>query len=45
MPEVELDPQEAKINTEIQGILNTAWEGKLQDEDKKTVNKKLNFSL
>jgi hypothetical protein len=37
VPEVEPDPQDAKIQTEIQGILNTAWEGKLLDEDKKIV--------
>lgn len=45
MPEVELDPQEAKINIEIQGILNLAWEGRIQDEDKKIVIRLINPSL
>ena len=37
IPEVEPDAQEAKNNSEIQSILNMAWEGKLQEEEKKSV--------
>lgn len=37
-PETEPDAHEAKYNSEIQNILNLAWEGKLQDDDKKLVN-------
>jgi hypothetical protein len=37
IPETEPDAFEAKTNNEIQGILNSAWDGKLQEEDKKTV--------
>ena len=37
IPEAELDVQETKNNSEIQGIINLAWEGKLSEEDKKTV--------
>jgi hypothetical protein len=37
IPEIEPDAFEAKTNSEIQGILNSAWDGKLPEEDKKTV--------
>lgn len=37
IPEAELDAHEAKYNQEIQNILNLAWEGKLQEEEKKQV--------
>jgi hypothetical protein len=37
IPEVEPDLQESKNNAEIQNILNLAWEGRLTDDDKKTV--------
>jgi hypothetical protein len=37
IPEGEPDVQETKNNTEIQAIINLAWEGKLGEEDKKTV--------
>lgn len=39
IPESELDPQETKNNAEIQMIVNLAWEGRLGEEDKKTVTK------
>jgi hypothetical protein len=38
IPEAEPDPMEAKIYSEIQNIINIAWEGKLQEEEKKNVN-------
>lgn len=45
MPYVENDPQEMKINSEIQSILNTAWDGKqLKEEERKQVNFSLIFS-
>lgn len=37
IPEIEPDAQESKNNSEIQSILNLAWEGRLQEEEKKTV--------
>ncbi len=37
IPEGELDVQESKNLTEIQSIINMAWEGKIVEEDKKTV--------
>lgn len=37
IPETEPDAFEAKTNHEIQNILNSAWDGRLTDEDRKTV--------
>lgn len=45
LPEAEPDPQEARTNSEIQSIINSAWEGKLQDDEKKTVRSYNKFLL
>jgi len=37
MPEPEPDPQDLNIMREVDNILNCAWEGKINDEDKKSV--------
>lgn len=37
IPDTEPDAQEFKNNTEIQTILNLAWEGRITDDDKKSV--------
>jgi hypothetical protein len=37
VPEAEPDIQEMKNNLEIQGIINQAWEGRLNEEEKKIV--------
>lgn len=38
IPEVELDVHDMKNHAEIQDILNSAWEGKLSEEEKKAVS-------
>lgn len=45
LPELEPDPQEAKHNLEIQGIINSAWEGRLNEEDKKNVSNWLKYII
>lgn len=37
IPEPEPDPQDLNIMREVDNILNCAWEGKINDEDKKSV--------
>lgn len=38
VPEPEPEPQDLNVMREVDNILNCAWEGKINDEDKKTVN-------
>jgi hypothetical protein len=46
LPETEPDPQQAKHNLEIQGIVNSAWEGRLTEDDKKNVsNSIISFNM
>jgi hypothetical protein len=38
LPEVEPDPQQAKHNSDIQSIINSGWEGRLTEDEKKNVS-------